>query len=186
MSEMRYTVNDIFFGQVCAEPERGKNRFGTEVYIIMAFFEDLGKKITETSQSAAQKTKNLAEVTKLNSQVNDLNKSLAGLYQEIGKQYYEKTKEAPEEEFSGLFQQIAETNEKLDGTKEQIRTLKGITICGNCNAEVPAGQKFCSNCGSRIVADDPVQAPEEKKNCPLCGAEVKEGQKFCNKCGSQL
>ena len=32
----------------------------------MAFFDDIGKKITQTGQSALQKTKELADVTRLN------------------------------------------------------------------------------------------------------------------------
>ena len=152
----------------------------------MAFFEDLGRKISETSQSAAQKTKNLAETTKLNGQVNDLTKSLAAYYQEIGKVYYEKTKENPDEEFAGLFNQIQETEAKIEETKEQIRVIKGISICPNCNAEVPLGQKFCSNCGNQIRTEEQIMEAEGKKVCPLCGAEAKEGQKFCSKCGGQL
>lgn len=127
----------------------------------MAFFEDLGKKLSATGQSAAQKTKELAEVTKLKSQVNDLNKSLNSYYQEIGKLYFEKTKDAPDAEFEGLYAQIAEAYEKLESTKAQIREIKGINICSNCGEEVPAGQKFCSKCGTEIIAEVPETEEQE-------------------------
>ncbi|MBQ8280876.1 MAG: zinc ribbon domain-containing protein [Lachnospiraceae bacterium] len=152
----------------------------------MAFFEDLGRKISETSQSAAQKTKNLAEVTKLNGQVSDLNKSITSFYVEIGKMYYDKTKEAPEEEFAGLFAQITEAEAKIEETKEQIRVIKGIAVCPNCNAEVPMGQKFCSNCGNQIRTEAQVAEEAGKKVCSVCGAEANADQKFCSKCGGQL
>lgn len=152
----------------------------------MAFFEDLGKKISATSQSAAQKTKNLAEIAKLNSQVNDLTKSISSYYQEIGKLYFEKAQGNPDEDFAELFAQIAEAEAKIVETKEQIRVIKGIEVCDKCNAEVPAGQKFCSNCGNQIRTEEQVQAAEGKKTCATCGEVVDASQNFCNKCGSQL
>jgi len=49
--------------------------------------------------------------------------------------------------------------------------------CPKCQAQVPAGAKFCSNCGG------PMPAPA---TCPKCQAQVPAGAKFCSNCGSPM
>lgn len=47
--------------------------------------------------------------------------------------------------------------------------------CPRCRYENPVGQKFCGECGTRLVA-----------SCPGCGASNPAGQKFCGDCGTSL
>ena len=47
--------------------------------------------------------------------------------------------------------------------------------CARCDADNPAGARFCSACGA------PLQAA-----CPSCGAALQDGQRFCNGCGLEL
>jgi len=51
----------------------------------------------------------------------------------------------------------------------------GGVVCPHCNAQNPAGAKFCSSCGKEMVAGTP---------CPKCGKMVPEGAKFCPECGA--
>ena len=45
----------------------------------MAFFEQLGKRLTDTGQNVARQTKNLADVTQLNSAIADKEKRFPNL-----------------------------------------------------------------------------------------------------------
>src|SRR5262245_47247936 len=47
--------------------------------------------------------------------------------------------------------------------------------CARCQQENPAGQKFCGDCGARLVT-----------GCPACGSSNPPGQKFCGECGAPL
>jgi class 3 adenylate cyclase/tetratricopeptide (TPR) repeat protein len=47
--------------------------------------------------------------------------------------------------------------------------------CSSCHHENPSGQKFCGNCGARLVAV-----------CASCGTVNPPQQKFCGDCGSKL
>jgi class 3 adenylate cyclase/tetratricopeptide (TPR) repeat protein len=47
--------------------------------------------------------------------------------------------------------------------------------CARCDADNPAGARFCSACGSPLHTA-----------CPGCGAPAQEGQRFCNACGLEL
>ncbi len=48
-------------------------------------------------------------------------------------------------------------------------------ICSSCGTANEAGQKFCGECGARLVA-----------GCPACGTPNPPGRKFCGECGAGL
>ena len=47
--------------------------------------------------------------------------------------------------------------------------------CARCQAEIPAGARFCAACGAAVGGA-----------CPQCGAAVLEGQRFCTGCGGDV
>lgn len=54
----------------------------------------------------------------------------------------------------------------------------GQITCPKCGASVPAGSKFCLNCGERMSLNSSF--------CPECGASVPAGAKFCSECGYRI
>ena len=50
------------------------------------------------------------------------------------------------------------------------------TNCIKCGAQMPAGTKFCSECGAK----------QEKQKCAKCQTELAPGTKFCNECGTKV
>ncbi|MGI8588672.1 MAG: SPFH domain-containing protein [Chloroflexia bacterium] len=56
-------------------------------------------------------------------------------------------------------------------------TQGGLITCPGCHAQIPAGSKFCPECGYNMMT---------KPTCPNCQAEVAPGQKFCPNCGQKL
>ena len=50
------------------------------------------------------------------------------------------------------------------------------TKCVKCGAELPAGSKFCRECG----------APQAPAKCANCQHELKPGAKFCDECGTKV
>lgn len=55
-----------------------------------------------------------------------------------------------------------------------------VVACPNCNASVPAGDKFCPNCGNSMVVQVRNTVP-----CISCGAPLAPGSKFCSECGGK-
>ena len=47
--------------------------------------------------------------------------------------------------------------------------------CPQCQTENPKGNRFCRECGAKILLA-----------CPDCEAEISPGDKFCGKCGHSL
>ena len=51
--------------------------------------------------------------------------------------------------------------------------------CAGCGGMVPAGSKFCPNCGQK-------QEAPQATFCTGCGQEVPAGSKFCPNCGTKI
>jgi membrane protease subunit (stomatin/prohibitin family) len=49
--------------------------------------------------------------------------------------------------------------------------------CPKCHNEVPAGSRFCQNCGTQLVIQN---------KCPECQTELPAEAKFCSSCGHEL
>jgi len=56
--------------------------------------------------------------------------------------------------------------------------MKQKKICTSCGAEIPAGMRFCGQCGTPVSTGPAV--------CKQCGAELPEGMKFCGRCGTKV
>ena len=57
-------------------------------------------------------------------------------------------------------------------------TAPATVTCPNCQADVPAGSKFCPSCGNRMQV--------ASVTCPKCGTQNSATAKFCTNCGTSL
>ena len=75
--------------------------------------------------------------------------------------------------------------------------------CAKCGTALPAGAKFCLECGEKVLSADTVVCPGCGKTvikgkfcpecgykfvsvCPKCGTEIPAGSKFCLECGEKF
>ena len=116
----------------------------------MAFFDDLGKMITQTGQDAVNKTKEVAEVAKLNNNINSAKNKIDDLYKQIGQAFAERNADTTEEPYAGLLAQIAEQKKLISDKREEIGAVKGFRSCPNCGAKVADGVAFCGKCGTQV------------------------------------
>jgi membrane protease subunit (stomatin/prohibitin family) len=56
-----------------------------------------------------------------------------------------------------------------------------MQVCPKCNAQVPAGTRFCPSCGNPMSTPPAAGTP-----CPKCGQPVPAGVKFCPNCGASM
>ncbi|MBE6522079.1 MAG: SPFH domain-containing protein [Thermoplasmata archaeon] len=81
---------------------------------------------------------------------------------------------------SGMYNMAASTMTPLDGSGQQQQAQQqqpqnpGTVKC-SCGAVLPAGSKFCSQCGQKL-----------NLFCPNCGNKLLPGVKFCSECGSKI
>lgn len=152
----------------------------------MAFYDEIGKKISRTKDEAVQKTRNYTEISRLNSSISEIEREIVSIYTEIGKAYYRKYAEVPESvdtELSPYLWEICENMKKIERYRKDILDVKGLKLCNACGKEIGADVIFCNYCGTR-------QIPEIKEVggniCPQCGTLYQEGQLFCVNCGTEL
>ncbi len=181
----------------------------------MAFFDDLGKKISHAGQTAVQKTKGMTDSVKINGMISDEEKKMNNCYKDLGKLYFELHAQDCEPEFAVLVESIHESNRRIAEYKQQIQDIKGLVVCAQCGTKAPMGTSFCSSCGNPLpqpVVEEPevvptaastpipaatptaVPAPTEVPTptpaslsyCTQCGNAITEGTKFCTACGKPV
>ncbi|MBN2359520.1 MAG: AAA family ATPase, partial [Deltaproteobacteria bacterium] len=68
-------------------------------------------------------------------------------------------------------------------------------VCPSCGAALRSGAKFCTGCGSKVVAAPVAAAPPSSLQppttgapvcCAACGQPQRAGTKFCTACGASL
>lgn len=116
----------------------------------MAFFEDLGKKISKAGQSVVEKSKELTDITKINFAISDEEKKIDEAYKKIGKLFVEKVGDRAEGEFADLVGEVKTAEEKISEYKKQIKDIKGIVVCPKCASELQSDAIFCNHCGAKI------------------------------------
>jgi len=158
----------------------------------MPLFDEIGKKISQTTQSALKGTKDFADIARLNSQIAEEQKLCNSFYMQIGQKYYEMHKGDGDDDFGGLCASITDSIAKIADLQNGIQEIRGIKKCQGCGAEIPASSTFCGTCGhdTRLPGAEGEGAPAAVepagRKCPGCGADVAEGVSFCTGCGCKL
>lgn len=150
----------------------------------MSFFNQLGKKITQTSQDVVKGAKDLADTAKLNSQIAEEERAINSLYMKIGQKYFELFSDNPEDDFKELCSLVESSMEKIAYFRNQVQTIKGIRACPECGGGIPLNAAFCASCGFNVGSIEEEESPG--KRCPSCNQVIGHDKNFCTECGQQV
>ena len=128
----------------------------------MSFFDNLGKKVSQATQTVTQKGKELAEITKLNFSVSEEEKKINENYTKIGKLFVQKIGDRSEGDFLPLVNEIKASEEKIAQIKAQLNAIRGTVTCPKCKAELTEEAVFCTSCGERVKPEADAVAEEKK------------------------
>lgn len=152
----------------------------------MGFFNDIGKKTTETTNKIAKETKLKMKISENKGKVSDI-------YKEIGKMVYEKHLR---EENVVIKDEILEECSKLDElckeieeAKKEILKLNKKRMCQKCYAEINIEDQFCPKCGEKQteekttleIAEDKLEEAEIEPEKKLEAESVKQELEDKNK-----
>ena len=151
----------------------------------MAFFDELGAKLTKTGQMTVQKANDLAEVTRLNMRTGELNKVIQEQYARLGERYFALRGSAPEEELAEICAAITKANEELESIRLDLQRIRQLKVCPACGAENPSDASFCSKCSAALPELPPRPVEPGTRFCASCGAKIAETAQFCTKCGAK-
>lgn len=137
----------------------------------MAFFEELGKTLSDTGKEVATKAKTLTETIQLKTQLTAEKSKLEEAYAVIGKIYYKANRE-PEEEYAKAYEAVRASRERVAALEIELTQSEGSRICAVCGAKVPKDFMYCGKCGSPISEES--EAPEEYESADDVTAEDDE------------
>ena len=149
----------------------------------MAFFDDLGKKISQAGQAVSQKSKDFSDVSKLNTAIANEEKKLQANYYHLGRIYITKHGNDYEPVFAETIKAIKESEQNIINYRMQIQDIKGIIRCEKCGAEIPNNVLFCSTCGTPVP---PKETVPNTVRCLSCGKINSKDVSFCTNCGTPL
>ena len=155
----------------------------------MSFWEEFGQRLTQESQKALQKTRDLASVVTMNADISDSRRKINDLYQELGQLLVKEAfagmtaeelrnalaEELEDENTESTAREIRITNwqdfyskvmfirseeEVIALNEAKIDELKAETRCPNCGKAVSKGMSFCPDCGTKLAVEEPAAAAE--------------------------
>lgn len=121
-------------------------------------------RVSQMTQNAISKSKEVAGVAKLNVEISSLNQEIRNIQIQAGAYVLDNG-------FLMANPYIAEWAEKVNSLKaeieeknEKIMELKNVVICKGCGKEVSRSNRFCENCGTEIIVKAPVTDMAETEN----------------------
>ena len=165
----------------------------------MSFWEEFGQRLTQESQKALQKTRDLASVVTMNADISDSRRKINDLYQELGQLLVKEAfagmtaeelrnalaEELEDENTESTAREIRITNwqdfyskvmfirseeEVIALNEAKIDELKAETRCPNCGKAVSKGMSFCPDCGTKLAVEEPAAAEAEAAAEPAAEA----------------
>ena len=90
------------------------------------FFDDLGKRISETADEVVKRTGEALEVQKIRAQIRTLTRSSERDFMDMGKIIYEKFQEGEmvDDAFIGFCEEIERRDEKIEEYEAEITRIK--------------------------------------------------------------
>ena len=126
------------------------------------FFEDLGKRLSETAEAVTAKAGDAIEIQKLKAQIRELARGNAEDLMELGQSIYDRFENGEEldEASKGLCEAIASRKESIEEYENKIEGLKGACECTRCGKMVAKDMAFCPYCGSPVAEESVAEAAE--------------------------
>ena len=110
----------------------------------MAFFDELGKVISDKSKEAANRVKDITGVLQLKSKLSAEKDKINKAYITLGKAYYDRHEGELEGKFADEFHAIQAGLVKIASLEDEIAELEGTRVCAECGAKVEKNAAFCS------------------------------------------
>lgn len=153
----------------------------------MPFFREFTKKVTQGSQEAVQKTRDMASILSWNADITDAEARIYDLEEDLGRAVFAENFEGMTKEqiqdilamdesesltltisdwrpFTETLLKILEDKDLIADREKRIASLKGELRCPSCYKILTKGARFCPNCGARVQMPDPEKEEAEKED----------------------
>lgn len=125
----------------------------------MDIFDKIGNVASETYKFTTEKTGKIAKEAKIKMKINECKSKISDLYEDIGKIVYQKHVREEDinikEDIEEYCVQIDSLSKTIEENRMDLLNLKDKKQCSNCFAEIEINSKFCPNCGSEQLVEEP-------------------------------
>lgn len=119
----------------------------------MSFFNDLGKKTSQTTAKIATETKLKIEIAENKERIKEF-------YEELGRKVYENHIREENIEIQELINtdcsKIDELSKQIEDARKEILAINNKKMCKKCFAEIQKNDMFCSKCGEKQTEEKTV------------------------------
>ncbi|MEF9945439.1 MAG: zinc ribbon domain-containing protein [Lachnospiraceae bacterium] len=121
------------------------------------FFDDLGKRISETAEVVGKKTEEVVNLQKIKNQIRILERTNEKDIKDLGEMVYAdfRNKEEMAVEYVTVCEEIQKREDTIEAFRQEIAQIKGIGTCEKCNQPVEEEMTYCPNCGAKIERVEP-------------------------------
>lgn len=141
----------------------------------MSFFNDIGKKTTETTAKIATEAKLKIEIAENKERVKEF-------YEELGRKVYENHIREENIDIDELISEdcskIDTLSKEIENARKQVLELNNKKMCKKCFAEIETSSIFCSQCGERQTEEETVleKAKEKLERTEISPQNTKEAE----------
>ena len=141
----------------------------------MSFFNELGKKTTETTAKIATEAKLKIEIAENKEKIKDL-------YIELGRKVYEnhvREENLNIHEFiSDDCSKIDEISKQIENARKEILVLNNKKMCKKCFAQIQTDYIFCPQCGEKQTEEKTIleKAKEKLEEVDISSENEKEAE----------
>lgn len=131
----------------------------------MGFFNQLGKKASETYQVTKEKAVNISEELKLKGKISDLKDKISKAYKEIGEIVYNEIKDGKDvskDEVTTKCEEISRYKDEISKLETEILAIRKVKKCDSCGEELELDAAFCSKCGKEQPKIEKVEVKEKE------------------------
>ena len=141
----------------------------------MSFWEEFGQRITQESQKAIQKTRDIASVVTMNADISDSKRKINDLYQELGQLVVN-------EAFAGVTADQLQSVLSAEDADDAVREIR-LTNWQDIYSKV-----MFIRSEEEVIAlnESKIDELKSESRCPGCGRIVTKGMSFCPECGRKL
>ena len=141
----------------------------------MAFFENLGKKISRVGEVTVDKTKKVTNIAIVNTKISEAERKIEKLYKDLGEAYCVNFGDNPANELKIIIDDINLKKSEIEELRKELDDIKGVKKCNNCGENIDSTAAFCPKCGAQIPVEEAKEV-EEIKDVEVVDAEVVEAE----------
>lgn len=123
--------------------------------IIMAFWDDLQKGVSNAASFTAKKTTELTDLARLKYNIYTEETKLERCFTEIGRLFYSSERDGADAsaEITSYIMQADKISADIRTYRQELAHLRRVCICPSCGAEVSNECSFCPSCGTKLECD---------------------------------